>query len=32
VRGTFKRTITKTLDPSKYHIDITKYFFQRRAA
>jgi putative nucleotidyltransferase with HDIG domain len=22
----FKRTITKTLDPNKYHIDIAKYF------
>jgi len=25
--GDFKRTILKTLDPFKYHIDITKYFF-----
>ena len=26
-RGQFKRNIIKTLDPFKYHIDITKYFF-----
>jgi HD-GYP domain-containing protein (c-di-GMP phosphodiesterase class II) len=31
-RGKFKRNIIKTLDPSKYHIDITKYFFHRQAA
>jgi HD-GYP domain-containing protein (c-di-GMP phosphodiesterase class II) len=31
-RGKFKRNITKTLDPFKYHIDITKYFFHRKAA
>lgn len=24
--GPFRRTIVKTLDPRKYHIDITKYF------
>jgi putative nucleotidyltransferase with HDIG domain len=24
--GKFKRNITKTLDPNKYHIDIAKYF------
>ena len=24
----FKRSIVKTLDPSKYHIDISKYFLQ----
>jgi hypothetical protein len=29
-RGHFKRSIIKTLDPFKYHIDITKYFFSRR--
>jgi HD-GYP domain-containing protein (c-di-GMP phosphodiesterase class II) len=29
-RGKFKRNIIRTLDPSKYHIDITKYFFSRR--
>jgi hypothetical protein len=26
-RGKFKRDVIKTLDPFKYHIDITKYFF-----
>jgi HD-GYP domain-containing protein (c-di-GMP phosphodiesterase class II) len=31
-RGKFKRNIIKTLDPSKYHIDITKYFFHRQTA
>ena len=31
-RGKFKRNIVKTLDPSKYHIDITKYFFYRKTA
>jgi HD-GYP domain-containing protein (c-di-GMP phosphodiesterase class II) len=25
-RGQFKRSIIKTLDPNKYHIDIAKYF------
>jgi HD-GYP domain-containing protein (c-di-GMP phosphodiesterase class II) len=29
-RGDFKRWILKTLDPIKYHIDITKYFFSRK--
>lgn len=24
--GHFKRSIVKTLDPNKYHIDIAKYF------
>jgi hypothetical protein len=24
--GQFKRTIVKTLDPNKFHIDIAKYF------
>jgi hypothetical protein len=24
--GHFKRSILKTLDPQKYHIDIAKYF------
>jgi len=28
-RGKFKRSVLKTLDPFKYHIDITKYFFSR---
>ncbi len=32
VRGKFKRDVVKTLDPFKYHIDITKYFFNREAA
>jgi len=27
VRGNFKQSVIKTLDPSKYHIDIMKYFF-----
>ena len=27
--GQFKRTIVKTLDPNKYHIDIAKYFLQK---
>jgi putative nucleotidyltransferase with HDIG domain len=27
--GHFKRSVLKTLDPFKYHIDITKYFFSR---
>ncbi len=31
-KGKFKRDIIKTLDPFKYHIDITKYFFNREAA
>ena len=31
-RGQFKRNIIKTLDPFKYHIDITKYFFHRQTA
>jgi len=31
-RGKFKRTVIKTLDPFKYHIDITKYFFHRQTA
>ncbi|NWF93917.1 MAG: HD-GYP domain-containing protein [Syntrophaceae bacterium] len=26
-KGRFKRSIVKTLDPRKYHIDIIKYFF-----
>ncbi len=30
VRGKFKRDVVKTLDPFKYHIDITKYFFSRK--
>ncbi|MFB3887205.1 MAG: HD-GYP domain-containing protein [Thermodesulfobacteriota bacterium] len=30
-RGRFKRDVIKTLDPFKYHIDITKYFFNRNA-
>jgi HD-GYP domain-containing protein (c-di-GMP phosphodiesterase class II) len=25
-KGHFKRTIVKTLDPNKYHVDIVKYF------
>ena len=25
-RGDFKRTIVKSLDPNKYHVDIAKYF------
>ena len=25
-RGHFKRTVVKTLDPNKYHVDIAKYF------
>ncbi len=25
-KGAFKRSIVKTLDPRKYHIDISKYF------
>ncbi len=25
-KGTFKRTIVKTMDPNKYHVDIAKYF------
>ncbi len=25
-KGSFKRTIVKTLDPNKYHVDIAKYF------
>jgi HD-GYP domain-containing protein (c-di-GMP phosphodiesterase class II) len=29
-RGKFKRSVIKTLDPFKYHIDITKYFFSRK--
>jgi HD-GYP domain-containing protein (c-di-GMP phosphodiesterase class II) len=29
-RGKFKRSVVKTLDPFKYHIDITKYFFSRQ--
>jgi len=24
--GRFKRSIVKTLDPNKYHVDIAKYF------
>jgi HD-GYP domain-containing protein (c-di-GMP phosphodiesterase class II) len=28
--GHFKRSVIKTLDPFKYHIDITKYFFSRQ--
>jgi putative nucleotidyltransferase with HDIG domain len=28
--GHFKRSVLKTLDPFKYHIDITKYFFSRQ--
>jgi hypothetical protein len=24
--GSYKRSIVKTLDPYKYHIDIAKYF------
>jgi HD-GYP domain-containing protein (c-di-GMP phosphodiesterase class II) len=28
-RGKFKRSVIKTLDPFKYHIDIVKYFFSR---
>jgi hypothetical protein len=24
--GLFKRSVIKTLDPNKYHIDIAKYF------
>ncbi len=28
-RGKFKRSVIKTLDPFKYHIDIAKYFFSR---
>jgi len=31
-RGQFKRNIIKTLDPFKYHIDITKYFFHGQTA
>ncbi len=31
-RGKFKRSVIKTLDPFKYHIDITKYFFNRNDA
>jgi hypothetical protein len=31
-RGKFKRSVIKTLDPFKYHIDITKYFFHRQTA
>jgi HD-GYP domain-containing protein (c-di-GMP phosphodiesterase class II) len=31
-KGRFKRSIIKTLDPFKYHIDITKYFFHRKTA
>jgi HD-GYP domain-containing protein (c-di-GMP phosphodiesterase class II) len=29
-KGKFKRSVIKTLDPFKYHIDITKYFFSRQ--
>ena len=29
-RGKFKRSVIKTLDPFKYHIDISKYFFSRQ--
>jgi HD-GYP domain-containing protein (c-di-GMP phosphodiesterase class II) len=29
-KGRFKRSIVKTLDPRKYHIDIIKYFFSRK--
>ena len=25
-QGRFKRSVVKTLDPNKYHIDIAKYF------
>jgi len=25
-QGRFRRSIVKTLDPNKYHIDIAKYF------
>jgi HD-GYP domain-containing protein (c-di-GMP phosphodiesterase class II) len=28
-RGKFKRDVIKTLDPFKYHIDISQYFFSR---
>ncbi len=28
-KGQFKRSILKSLDPYKYHIDITKYFLNR---
>jgi putative nucleotidyltransferase with HDIG domain len=28
--GHFKRSVIKTLDPFRYHIDITKYFFSRQ--
>ncbi|OGP68222.1 MAG: hypothetical protein A2170_14545 [Deltaproteobacteria bacterium RBG_13_53_10] len=28
-KGQFKRSILKTLDPYKYHIDISKYFLNR---
>ena len=31
-KGKFKRNVIKTLDPFKYHIDISKYFFNRKAS
>ncbi len=31
-KGRFKRSVVKTLDPHKYHIDISRYFFNRNAS
>jgi len=31
-KGRFKRSVIKTLDPYKYHIDISRYFFNRKAS